>query len=212
MWHRSHPKAIICPHQNYLKIAGRSKSTFSRRNIPFLVISLGTTAPHRPLPPSCMADVSPMLQICFLSSAFLELATINQHCMVVFVYFVLLDMSLISLLILSSVQLGHGTEPWLATHSCTKVVLIEESFGRSWPSWSHKPCPNIASLYLWASLNCYLDTLKMGKTSGLPVFSISCLLRKPTTQKTSRNQCLDSSLTPSYVRAQFRGYLSPGTP
>lgn len=92
-------------------------------------------------------------------------------------------------------------------------VMLIESFGKVWPCWSHKPCPNVASLYLWASLNYYLDTLEMGKAADLPNFSsISWLLRKPTTQKTSRNQCLDSSPTPSYPRAQLRRHLSPETP
>lgn len=39
------------------------------------------------------------------------------------VYFVLLDESNLTLLILPSTQLGHGTGPWLATHSSPKSWL-----------------------------------------------------------------------------------------
>lgn len=123
MWHRSHPKAIIHPHENCLKIVGRSKSTFSRRNIPFLVISFGTTAHQSCLLPGYKIDV-PMLPVCFLSSSFLELNNCQPAlCGYFSVYFVLLDESNLTLLILPSTQLGHGTGPWLATHSSPKSWL-----------------------------------------------------------------------------------------
>lgn len=78
----SHPKAILRPHQNYLKIAGRSKSTYSRINIPFLLLYFGTTVPLS----SFRTDVFPMLQVYFLPFTFLEVVLVNQPCVDVFLF------------------------------------------------------------------------------------------------------------------------------
>lgn len=57
-----------------------------KEKYPFLVISFRTTAPHSRLPPSYRIDVFPMLLVCFLSSSFLELATVNQPCVDIFLF------------------------------------------------------------------------------------------------------------------------------
>lgn len=153
---------------NNLKLTIRSQCTYSRTNIPFSVISFGTTPPTlTPPTPSFRTYVLFLQSFKFVFYPFfIPWATNHQtnSCWCFPVHFVLLDISLLTSLILPSAL--PGTE-MLAWHLLKPQDKLIKSYGSTWPCWPGKPCHNAASLYLWSTLNYDLETSEMGKVVGL---------------------------------------------